>query len=55
MATKVILDENESIEVGLKNFRRIVQRDHILRDAKRNQYFSTRRAKLAAKKKNPKT
>ena len=48
----VRVEEGESIERALRRFRRAVQRENILRDAKRHAYFvkpgERRRAKEAA-------
>ncbi len=55
MATKVILKDEQNIESALKDFRRQVQRDQILKEAKNREFFKTRRAKLAQKKKRVKS
>ena len=50
MSTKVLLEGDESIEIALKKFRRKVQQDQILKEAKAHEFHRTKMQKFRARK-----
>lgn len=50
MSTKVVVEGDENIEVSLKKFRRKVQQDQILKEAKAHEFHRTKMQKFRARK-----